>query len=150
MDIEVRNCAYSKPDNSMVDCEINHPDYGWIPTSVLVEGDDRPELALLVSTMEKSAYIEPEISVEQKIKNIEVAVQSLHDAEAAKRGYDDINSCGKYVGYPNDFREESEALGGWAASCWTKCYLLLSDWQDGVIGEMTPDQVLEAMPELVL
>jgi len=31
--MEFRNAKYSKPDNSMIDMEINHPVYGWIPFS---------------------------------------------------------------------------------------------------------------------
>lgn len=29
--IQIRNPIYSAPDNSTIDCEIEHPVYGWIP-----------------------------------------------------------------------------------------------------------------------
>lgn len=29
--IKIRNPIYSAPDNSTIDCEIEHPEYGWIP-----------------------------------------------------------------------------------------------------------------------
>jgi len=29
--IEYRNAKFVTPDNLCVDCEINHPEYGWIP-----------------------------------------------------------------------------------------------------------------------
>lgn len=29
--IQIRNPVYSAPDNSTIDCEIEHPVYGWIP-----------------------------------------------------------------------------------------------------------------------
>lgn len=28
--MEIRNPKYSAPDGSMIDLEINHPDFGWI------------------------------------------------------------------------------------------------------------------------
>ncbi|WP_246806861.1 hypothetical protein [Ensifer sp. ENS04] len=29
--MEFRNAFYSRPDNSAIDMEINHPDFGWVP-----------------------------------------------------------------------------------------------------------------------
>ena len=29
--VEYRNAKFVSPDNLQIDCEINHPEYGWIP-----------------------------------------------------------------------------------------------------------------------
>jgi len=70
-------------------------------------------------------------------------VQAMLDTEAQSRGYDNINSIGKYIGYDNAFRVECEALGAWAAACWSKCYELQAA---GVM----PDNLLAEMPGLVV
>lgn len=68
-------------------------------------------------------------------------VQSMLDAEARSRGYDNINSIAKYLGYDNIFRVECEALAKWCAACWAKCLELQS------LGEM-PADLLAEMPTL--
>ena len=145
--MQIKNCSYSSPDNSTIDCDIEHPEFGWIPTTFLVEGDDRHELAEAVKLMDIASYVAPVLSIESQMKAIELSVQSLHDTEAQSRGYDDINSCAKYVGYDNEFRGECEGLCGWAAACWSKCYQLLADWEAGGFSEMSIEDVLAVMPE---
>jgi len=71
------------------------------------------------------------------------AVQGMLDKEAQKRGYDDVNAIGKYIGYDNPFRAECEALGAWTAACWSKCYELQS-------GGVMPSDLLAEMPKLAL
>jgi len=55
---------------------------------------------------------------EQRKKEFIAAIQDRLNRQAQAFGYDDINSIGKYVGYENPFRVESEALGVWAALTW--------------------------------
>lgn len=81
------------------------------------------------------------------IETVKRAVQALHDKEARDRGYDNINSCGKYCGYENGYRAECEALGAWVAACWDLCYSMLADWQAGNIPDPTLETVMEAMPD---
>jgi len=80
---------------------------------------------------------------EQAISQAVSSVQAMLDAEAASRGYDNINAIGKYIGYDNPFRAECEALGAWTASCWAKCYELQS-------GGVIPADLLAEMPLLEL
>lgn len=79
----------------------------------------------------------------QLIEQATSQVQSMLDTEAQARGYDNINSIAKYMGYDNPFRAECEALGAWCASCWSKCYELQA-------GGVMPDDLLAEMPELVI
>jgi len=79
----------------------------------------------------------------QLIEQATSLVQSMLDTEAQARGYDNINSIAKYMGYDNPFRAECEALGAWCAACWAKCYELQA-------GGVMPDDLLAEMPELVI
>ena len=75
------------------------------------------------------------------IEKATAQVQSMLDTEAQSRGYDDMNSIGKYLGYDNLFRAECEALGAWTSACWAKCYELQS-------GGVMPSDLLAEMPQL--
>lgn len=100
----------------------------------LAEGYEVVELA----QAEKDAHAQAQI-----IEHATSLVQSMLDTEAQSRGYDNINSIAKYMGYDNPFRSECEALGAWCASCWAKCYELQA-------GGVMPDDLLAEMPELVI
>lgn len=87
---------------------------------------------------EKEAHKQSEL-----IKEATGQVQGMLDKEAQARGYDNINSIAKYMGYENAFRAECEALGAWCAACWAKCYELQS-------GGVMPSDLLAEMPKLAI
>lgn len=73
------------------------------------------------------------------VETIETAVQNLLNEVAQSKGYDNIDSCGKYCGYDNPYRYECEQLGAYAAACWQQCYTVL---EDGI----TVDEVINQLP----
>lgn len=145
--IEVKNCRHIDSASVMVDCDVLTDKFGWIPTTVDMESDNRAKLVVLVSNAEIAPYIEPEKTQQEKARDIQSAVQFMLDKKAMKKGYDNINSCGKYCGFDNVFRAECEAFCKWAADCWAKCYELFAQFEAGEIPEMTPAEVLVVMPE---
>lgn len=59
--MEIRNAVYVTADQNTVDCEIEHPTYGWIPTTVQLNGsDDRPDLVDQVRAGSIGDYVAPE------------------------------------------------------------------------------------------
>jgi len=99
------------------------------------ESSDWPDIKPCPQS-EKDAH-----ALSEAIAQANSQVQAMLDTEAQQRGYDDINSIGKYVGYPNDNQVECEALGAWAAACWTKCKALKA-------GGVMPSDLLAEMPKL--
>jgi hypothetical protein len=82
-----------------------------------------------------------------KLSKIEIAVQSLLDSTAQASGYDSILTAVTYVGSPvTKFNAEGIAFRDWRAQCWDTCYQLLAQWQAGDIAEMTPAEVVAALP----
>lgn len=64
MTITVRNLRYSSPDNSSVDLEIEHPEYGWIPFTATPDdteqhGRDIYEAALAGEYGQVAPYVAP-------------------------------------------------------------------------------------------
>lgn len=96
------------------------------------------------------AVVNKEYEFQQSILLIENAIQSLHDKSAKDNGYDNINSCAKYLGYDNPFRAECEALCLWAALSWQECYRLLALYKAGQMDAIDANTVLDLMPNLVL
>lgn len=74
------------------------------------------------------------------------AVQRHLDDEAILRGYDNIHSIGKYIGYDNAFRIECEALGAWTANVWLYCYQVLADVEAGTRTEPTIAELIAELP----
>lgn len=102
----------------------------------------RPSAAHVLN--EQDEWVEDVALRQELLKDaVESAVQAMHNEEARARGYDDINSIGKYTGYENVFQAECIALGQWVAACWAKCYELLDA---GV--EMTVEEALAQMPTI--
>lgn len=97
--------------------------------------DDWADIKLCQQS-EKDAH-----EAEQAISQAISAVQRHLDETAQSKGYDNINSIAKYMGYDNQFRAECEALGAWCAACWAKCYELQA-------GGVMPDDLLSEMPRL--
>jgi len=83
----------------------------------------------------------------EKLVAIEVAVQSHLDSTAQASGYDSILTAITYAGSPVlKFNGEGIAFRDWRAQCWDTCYQLLAQWQAGDIAEMTPAEVVAALP----
>ena len=93
-----------------------------------------------------------EISAHSKVlQNTYIkAVQSMLDAKAKEKGYDNIVSACSYAGYDNPFRAEGESYGVWRANCWQVGYRILAEAAAETRPMPTVEEVLAEMPELVL
>ena len=62
---EYRNAKSLSADNSILDLEINHPDYGWIPYTLNMSDEDttvdNDKLKSIVDTMKVAEYVYPEV-----------------------------------------------------------------------------------------
>lgn len=56
--MDYRGAKYVNADRTRINCEVNHPKFGWIP--VTITELDYPELWADVSTGPVSAYTDPE------------------------------------------------------------------------------------------
>lgn len=75
--LEVRAPAFADAAHSVIDCEIKHPQYGWISTTVMLEGDDRPELVEKLLSGAIGSYVAteplPPTKAELKLAGVEFA-----------------------------------------------------------------------------
>ena len=92
---------------------------------------------------------EPKVTVEDRIKEIQNAVQILLDNKAQERNYDNGFAIASYANSTDTiFRNEANAFIAWRDQCWRKCYEILADFQQGNIEIPTVDYVLNELPVL--
>ena len=61
MNYSYRNAVYSRSNNSMIDCEINHSEYGWIPYTLTSASNNA--MWNTVTSGSVGAYSDPSDSV---------------------------------------------------------------------------------------
>lgn len=81
------NATYSSPDGSTVDCDINHPDYGWIPTTVDMVDDYRTDLKDALLGVQIAPYVVPVPSKEALLNDAKLARASANDAPIVSGGF---------------------------------------------------------------
>lgn len=130
--MNIRNSTYKNKEHTIVDVEIEHPQYGWIPYTFKSDEIDESydaEIRVYLETITINTYIEP-VSPSLTIKIIKQAVQNHLDIKAQELDYDNINTIAKFIGYDNPYRIESESLGLWSANVWTYIESELKKVQD--------------------
>lgn len=143
-----RNAKYT--ESGAIDCEIEHPDYGWIPTTLSADDDETAELfATVVNGNNVEDYV-PIVLTEQEqtdasIASIRAAVEAYLANLVTENGYDDRLGYAKYVGYPNPLRALSEALGAHEAEVWMYCK---TELEKVTAGTRTLPNITEFLAEL--
>jgi hypothetical protein len=97
-------------------------------------------------------YVAPEPTAAEKQAALVNAVQSLLDASAKSRGYDNILSAVTYADEPSVsiFASEGQAYRQWRSECWAYCYNRLEQVMEGAQEVPTAPQLLSDLPPLSL
>lgn len=135
--------------NNTIDCEVNHPVYGWIPTTL--SPDDAETFDLYEKLKSKAApYVEPVKTKEEVIQEFislaDVKVQEALDSQAQQLGYDDIDSIAKYLRPNSQYYDECIALGDWCDSVWVYFNNLTLDVNSGVKSMPTIEELINGLP----
>lgn len=146
--MESRNYKWADAEHTMLDCEIEHKDFGWIPytTSENDTGlgkeiwDNRDNLDI--------AEYEG-LSDEMVYDIIRDNVQLMLDRKAQEKNYDNGFALSTYSNSTiPTFKEEAKKYIEWRDKCWMVCYGLLDKYQRGEIERPTVDDVMNQMPTL--
>lgn len=89
-----------------------------------------------------------ELTVEQRMRLLQLHVQDRLDAQARAIGYDSIFTAVTYAEEPAvpKFQQEGQALRAWRSLVWAKCYELLAQFDAGEIEEPTVQGLLAELP----
>ena len=148
--IESKNLKWGNADHSVIVCEINHPSYGWIPYSTSeTDIGIGHEIWDNRETLDIEEYVAVTITVtpEQRITEIQEAVQHLLDSKAKEKMYDSALSIATYaISSDEIFKAEADAFVIWRDRCWRKCYDILAQFQSGEIEMPSVENVIEQLP----
>lgn len=87
------------------------------------------------------------VTPEQRIKEIQDAVQNLLDSKAKEKMYDSALSIATYaISSDEIFKAEADAFVVWRDRCWRKCYDILAQFQSGEIEMPSVENVIEQLP----
>lgn len=98
-----RNARYNDASNRVVDCEISHPKFGWLPYTLVPEDvggfvESRKLLEIMVGRQDVADFVEPFVSDEERYATAATEVRKHRDSLLSKY-FDPIAS--------NPFRWES-------------------------------------------
>jgi len=151
--MQVRNLQYNALGT--IDCELEHPAYGWIPYTASPDDSDESCRALHAAILdgdhgEIAVYVAPVLSIDEQAAQYEREVQQHLDATAKSYGYDDIKSAVTYADEPAvpRFQAEGLAFRAWRSLCWDYCYSLLAEVQAGTTPLPVLEDVLAGLPVL--
>jgi hypothetical protein len=87
--------------------------------------------------------------VQERVTEIQVAVQNLLDSKAKEKLYDDAFAICSYANSTDEtFNSEANQFIAWRDQCWRKCYEILGLFQNGDIPMPTVGEVLRQLPTL--
>lgn len=87
--------------------------------------------------------------VQNRIKEIQSAVQNLLDEKAQEKLYDDAFAICSYANSTDEaFHSEANQFISWRDRCWRKCYEILAQFQSGEIEMPTVEYVMNELPVL--
>lgn len=133
--MQVKNPQYNK--SSTIDCEIEHPQFGWIPFTA--SPDDPEQLGRDIYAQAVSGgygpvapYAPSQKPPEQIEFEIVTSTQQRLDDFARTRNYDGILSLCTYASSPNPkFQAEGQYGVEARDSTWTKLYEILNEVESG-------------------
>jgi len=89
-----------------------------------------------------------ELAVNNKIISTKQTIQKNLDNIAQSYGYDNIDSCAKYIGYPNKYQEQSLALLIWTAKVWEAAESYLGNLRPKEILNIDESRIMSGLPRL--
>ena len=88
-------------------------------------------------------------AVNNRIREIQSAVQNLLDTKAQEKLYDDAFAICSYANSTDEaFHAEANQFISWRDRCWRKCYEILAQFQSGEIEMPTVEYVINELPTL--
>lgn len=150
--MNIRNLIYNALGT--IDCEIDHPDYGWIPFTASpydVEplGQEIHRRALAGEFGPIAAYQAPTKSPAEIIAEYESALDVHLDAVAKSYRFSDRTRLTLRAGYPNAWQALGIAFGTWMDDCNAQAYARLERAQAGQEAMPTVEQFLADLPAFV-
>lgn len=143
-----------------IDCEIEHPQYGWIPyTADPASGIDAAALCeRIIAAGDAAPYIPPPpaevaaLALRVALDRYAQAVQAHLDSAAQAAGYDNIYTAVSYADEPAvpRFQLEGRAFRAWRSLVWAAANAIRTEVEAGRRPVPSADQLIAELPPLLL
>lgn len=145
--MEFRNPHYNRQGS--IDCEVNHPRFGWIPFTASHGDPDPSSAGIYAAIMEGEGPIapyEPGADPAPVLTDYQSAITAHLDDTAKARQYDGALSIVSYMGSTNpQWAAEAVAFAVWRDEVWAYAYGQLALVE---AGQLTPPNVQDFIAEL--
>lgn len=136
-----RNPVYTI--NGWIDCEIDHPEYGWIPFTATPDDSIHYGRELFVKITAAGNITPYQPTPNELIPQFTVQIQSVLDSGARAWGYDNLISAVSYAtSSVAQYAADASALTNWRDSVWMWAYAKFPT----IVGEQTWEQFSVDMP----
>lgn len=117
---EIKNLRWNDSEHTGFDCELKHPEYGWIPFTV--KGNDTSyycsELWKNRDTFEIQEFVPVQEDLEQsqldRYRLIDRQIEEYLDAKVKEHNYKSVESCVSYYNSTDEkYRAEARAVSNW-------------------------------------
>jgi len=157
-----KNPIFMSEDKNVVNLEIEHPSFGWIPYTFRFDEKDNKtdtEIREYLRNVEISAYVVPTLTIEEQAYWYMNAVQDHLDATARQTKWDNMQSARSAAGIPligdeSDveiaMHDDAVKLARWYLKVWAYCYAALDAIKAG--DREAPESIgafIEELPTLV-
>ncbi len=75
--MDIKEPQYINSESTIIDCMIEHPKFGWIPTTVNLTNDDRPELVAQLAKMSITDFIPEVIALSTTKENAQLKIENF-------------------------------------------------------------------------
>ncbi len=157
-----KNPIFMSEDKNVVNLEIEHPSFGWIPYTFRFDEKDNEtdtKIREYLKNVEISTYVAPTLTVEEQAYCYMDAVQKHLDITAQKTKWDNMQSARASAGIPLKGTEsdveiamydDAVNLARWYLKVWAYCYAVLDAIKAG--DREAPESIeafIEELPKLV-
>ena len=147
--MEIKDFRWADSEHKYLIADYNHEMLGWVPYTTFAEDTD--EIGHYIWEHQNEYEIQEYASTtpEQRIKEIQDAVQNLLDTKAQEKAYDNGFALASYATSTDDtFRTEAQTFVAWRDRCWRKCYEILDQFKSGEIEMPSVEYVMSELPVL--
>jgi len=143
--ISIRSPKYATADSRCVDCEINHPEYGWVPFTcdpddVMPYSKDIYDRAV---SLNPATYTSPPPTDADYTNAIQIHI----DRVAQAKNYSDGVSLASYKDSTNsEWAAEATSFIAWRDAVWAYAYQQLAIVSTGQRAQPTVDALIGELP----
>jgi hypothetical protein len=134
--------------------DLSNKVYFFETTEDMLSFCPNPDDLTEISVEEVVSILNPPLTAEETVAQIEAEIDLYIDKVAKAKGYETISmsptaACVSYAGYPNIYQQEAIAFGTWKANIWPTVHEIYADVQNGLRPIPTAEEVISELDIMV-